>query len=148
MPYIGHVLTTKGLKPDPHKVQAIIDFETPKDVAGVHRFLGLVNYLAKFMNNLSVMCDPIRSLIHKNVVWRSTHEHEEAFSKIKEAISQAPVMKYFDSKLETTLQCDASSIGLGATPLQQASQYLQVAVDLFLLFILFDKKRGDVTILL
>lgn len=119
MPYIGHVLTTKGLKPDPHKVQAIIDFETPKDVAGVHRFLGLVNYLAKFMNNLSVMCDPIGSLIHKNVVWRWTHEHEEAFSKIKEAISQAPVLKYFDSKLETTLQCDASSTGLGATLLQQ-----------------------------
>lgn len=71
------------------------------------------------MNNLSVMCDPIRSPIHKNVVWRWTHEHEEAFSKIKEAISQAPVLKYFDSKLETTLQCDASSTGLGATLLQQ-----------------------------
>lgn len=98
MPYIGHVLTAKGLKPDPHKVQAIIDSESPKDVAGVHRFLGLVNYLVKFMNNLSVMCDPIRSLIHRNVVWRWTPEHEEAFSNIKEAISQAPVLRYFDSK--------------------------------------------------
>lgn len=65
------------------------------------------------------MCDPIRSLIHKNVVWRWTHGHKEAISKIKEAISQAPVLRYFDSKLETTLQCDASSNGLGATLLQQ-----------------------------
>lgn len=51
MPYIGHVPTTKELKLDPHKIQAIIDFETPKDVAGIHRHLGLVNYLAKFINN-------------------------------------------------------------------------------------------------
>lgn len=65
------------------------------------------------------MCNPIRSLIHKNVVWRWTHKHEEVFSKIKESISEAPVMRYFDSKLKTTLQCDASSNGLGATLLQQ-----------------------------
>lgn len=51
MPYIGHVLTAKELKLDPHKIQAIIDFETPKDVAGIHRLLGIVNYLAKFINN-------------------------------------------------------------------------------------------------
>lgn len=51
MPYTGHVLTAKGLKLDPHKIQAIIDFKTPKDVAGIHRLLGLVNYLAKFINN-------------------------------------------------------------------------------------------------
>lgn len=106
MLYIGHVLTAEGLKPDPHKVQAIIDFETLKDVAGVHRFLGLVNYLAKLMNNLSVMCDPIRSLIPR-MLFGDGHEHEEAFSQIKEAISQAPVLRYFDSKLETTLQSDA-----------------------------------------
>lgn len=56
LPYIGHVLTPNGLKPDPKKIQAIIDFETPKDVAGVQRFLGLVNYLSKFMSHLSVMC--------------------------------------------------------------------------------------------
>lgn len=52
MPYIGHVLTAKALKPDTHKGQAIIDFETPKDEAGVHRILGLVNYLAKFYEQL------------------------------------------------------------------------------------------------
>ena len=119
LPYIGHVLTPNGLKPDPKKVQVIIDFETPKDVAGVQRFLGLVNYLSKFMSHLSVMCEPIRSLVHADVVWQWTHEHEEAFSKLKEAISKTPVLRYFDSNEETTLQCDVSSTGLGATLLQR-----------------------------
>ena len=65
------------------------------------------------------MCEPIRSLVHADVVWQWTHEHEEAFSKLKEAISKTPVLRYFDSNEETTLQCDASSTGLGATLLQR-----------------------------
>lgn len=50
---------------------------------------------------------------------RWTHEYEEPFSKLKEAISKTPVLRYFDSNEETTLQCDASSTGLGATLLQR-----------------------------
>ena len=65
------------------------------------------------------MCEPIRSLVHTDVVWQWTHEHEEAFVKLKEAISKTPMLCYFDSNEETTLQCDASSTGLGATLLQR-----------------------------
>lgn len=71
----GHVLTPNGLKPDPKKVKAIIDFETPRDFAGVQRFLGLVIYLSKFMSHLSVMSEPIRSLVHTDIVWQWTHKH-------------------------------------------------------------------------
>lgn len=45
-----------------------------------------MNYLVKFMNNLSVMCDLICFFIYKNVVWRWIYEYEEVFSKIKEVI--------------------------------------------------------------
>lgn len=68
MPYIGYVLTPSGLKPNPMKVQVITDFETPKDVKGVQRILGLVNYLSKFMSHFSVMCQPIRLLVQPDVV--------------------------------------------------------------------------------
>lgn len=116
--YIGYVLIIKGLKFDFYKVQVIIDFEIFKDVVGVYRFLGLVNYLVKFMNNLSVMCDLICFFIYKNVVWRWIYEYEEVFSKIKEVILQVFVLKYFDLKLEMMLQCDVLIIGFGVIFLQ------------------------------
>lgn len=109
--YIGCILTSKGLKPDPHKEQAIMDYETTKNVADVQRFFGPVSYLAKFMINLKLMSNPIHPLIHQNIVWKWTEEHEVA-------LSQALVFRYFDSKEETTFQCNASSTGLGATLLQ------------------------------
>ena len=47
-----------------------------------------------------------------------TFEQDEAFKKLKEAVPKAPVLKYDYSKMETTLQCDASKLGLGATLMQ------------------------------
>ena len=44
VPCIGHLLTNQGLKPDPEKVKAAIEMPKPKDIAGVRRFIGFVNY--------------------------------------------------------------------------------------------------------
>ena len=45
-PFIGHVLTPEGIKPDPGKVEAVLKMERPSDVAAVRRLVGLVNYLS------------------------------------------------------------------------------------------------------
>ena len=49
--------------------------------------------------------------------WESAQQH--AWMAIKQAISTAPVLHYFDLTKETELQCDASSMGLGAALLQE-----------------------------
>ena len=118
LPYIGHLLTDTGLKPDPSKIEAIIKMDKPVDIQGVQRFCGMVNYLSKFLENLSDMCEPLRQLTHKDVEWQWTEVQDDAFEQIKKAVSEVPVLKYFDSKAETTLQCDASDMGLGASLMQ------------------------------
>ena len=52
VPFVGHLLTTDGIVTDPNKVRAIKDMPTPKDVTSLKRFLGMVNYLAKFLPHL------------------------------------------------------------------------------------------------
>ena len=52
-PFLGHLVTKEGLKPDPEKVTAIFDMLAPTDVKEVQRFGGFVNYLAKFLPSLS-----------------------------------------------------------------------------------------------
>ena len=49
--FMGHLLTNKGLKPDPAKVEAITKLPKPHDMEGVQRLNGFVNYLAKFLRN-------------------------------------------------------------------------------------------------
>ena len=55
---MGHLLTSDGLKPDPVKVSAILDMPEPTDVAAVRRFIGTVNYLAKYLPRLSTVAKP------------------------------------------------------------------------------------------
>ncbi|KAH3821373.1 hypothetical protein DPMN_123137 [Dreissena polymorpha] len=59
------------------------------------------------------MCDPLRQLTHKDNLFQLPHAHDEALHAIKQAVCNATVLRYFDSKLETTIQCDASDTGLG-----------------------------------
>ena len=118
--FAGYILTANGgHKPDPEKVAAIVEMPAPQDVAGVRRFLGMTNYFAKYLDGLSGMSEPLRQLTSDKVEWQWTHEQEEAFRKIKAALSSAPLLAFFDKEFDTTAQCDASQSALGAVLMQQ-----------------------------
>ena len=87
MSFIGLVMTRNGLKTDLKKVEAIIKIEQPADVPAVQRFIGLVKYLSKFLQDLSELCEPLRGLKHKKAEWNWTQEQVDAFEKMKDAVS-------------------------------------------------------------
>ena len=60
--YIGHIISAKGVQPDPSKVVAIRDMPDPKGAADVRRFLGMCNYLARYIPKLSEESKPLRKL--------------------------------------------------------------------------------------
>ena len=118
VPFIGHVATKDGLKVHPDKIRAIVDMPVPTDVQGVQRLLGMVQYLSKFIPNLSDLTKPLRELTFPRTEWSWAKEHAKALSKIKNAVTNAPVLRYYNDKDPVTIQCDASQSGLGAVLLQ------------------------------
>ena len=117
--YIGHVLTSAGVKDDPAKIEAVIKMEKPSSVDGVRRIMGTINYLAKFLPSLSVVSEPIRQLTKKDVAFVWDQVHDQAFAKLKELVTQPPLLKYYEPEKELVIQCDASEGGLGAALLQE-----------------------------
>ena len=117
--FIGHLLTAEGLKPDPSKVQAIVDYPVPTNLAELRTFLGMVQYLAKFCQHLSTASQPLRQLEKKEVEWHWQRPQSKAFNEIKDLVTKAPVLRYFDVSKNITIQCDASQYGIGATLLQE-----------------------------
>ena len=118
IPYMGHLVTANGLKPDPDKVEAVRNMPKPNNVKAVRRFCGFVNYLAKFLPCLAEVLEPIQQLTRKEVPWQWKYEHDAAFEKVKELVTQAPLLKYYNPEEELTVQCDASDKGLGAALMQ------------------------------
>ena len=103
VPYVGHVLTKDGLKPDPSKIEVIQEMSRPSDVNGVKRIVGLANYLTRFLENLADICEPFRQLTRKDAEWHWSEEHENAFQRIRQAATQAPILRYFNPAEETVL---------------------------------------------
>ena len=73
LPYMGHIFSADGLHADPEKIRAITDMPTPDGPAAVRRFLGMANYLAKFVPALSDFCHPLSEAI-KNDEWNWTED--------------------------------------------------------------------------
>ena len=117
IPYMGHLVTANGLKPDPEKVEAVRNMPKSNNVKAVRRFCGFVNYLAKFLPRLAEVLEPIQQLTCKEVPWQWKYEHDAAF-EVKELVTQAPLLKYYNPEEELTVQCDASDKGLWAALMQ------------------------------
>jgi hypothetical protein len=116
--FMGHRITKNGLQPDDEKVRAVMAMQPPKNVDALRRFLGLVNYLAKFLSNLSDVIQPLRNLMKKDVPWTWSKTQDQAFLKVKEMVSNTPVLAFYDQKKELVLENDASEYGLGSVLFQ------------------------------
>ena len=63
--YLGHIISSDGLRADPKKIDAVKQIPAPVDKAGVQRLLGMVAYLQKFAPNISNIAAPLRELVKK-----------------------------------------------------------------------------------
>ena len=100
--YLGYLVDKDGLHALSTKVEAITKALTPKNVAELRTFLGLVSYYGRFIPRMSTVVAPLNRLLCKNAVWKWTAECQQAFNKLKKFL--APIK----------LDCDASEYSIGA----------------------------------
>ncbi|PHU02082.1 hypothetical protein BC332_27333 [Capsicum chinense] len=89
---LGFVVSHRGIELDPSKIKAIQDFPPPRNRTEVISFLGRLNYISRFIGQLSTTCEPIFKLLKKSVAVEWTKEFQEVFDKIKIYLSNSPVL--------------------------------------------------------
>ncbi|XP_026448539.1 uncharacterized protein LOC113348860 [Papaver somniferum] len=89
---IGFVVSNRGIKCDPLKAKAIIEMSPPRTEKEIRGFLGRLEYISRFINQLTPICEPIFKLLTKNVPTVWNHECQEAFEKIQKYLTSPPVL--------------------------------------------------------
>ena len=92
------------------KIQVITQMPSSKDVQAVQCLLGVANYLAKFLPQLSTVAEPLQGLMDKDVEFDWVEQHEEAFNKIKRLVTVAPELKCYNPTQDVYIECDSSQV--------------------------------------
>ena len=112
--YLGHNLSSEGIRPLSNKVDGILNAPTPTNVSELKSFLFMLNYYGKFLPNLSIEMKPLYNLLHQDVNWNWSKECKKAFEMAKRMISGDNVLVHYNTQLPLILGVDASHYGLGA----------------------------------
>ncbi|XP_070008292.1 uncharacterized protein [Nicotiana sylvestris] len=89
---LGFIVSRRGIELDPSKIKAIQELPPPRNKTGVMSVLGRLNYIIRFITQLTTTCEPIFKLLKKDVAVKGTDECQEAFDKIKGYLSNPPVL--------------------------------------------------------
>lgn len=109
---LGHRIGTNGISPSESKIAAIRTFRQPQNEAEVRSFLGLANYMNKYIPNLATIDEPLRKLLQKDAKFEWTERQSDAFEAIKAALCRVENLGFFKMEDRTAVIADASPVGL------------------------------------
>jgi hypothetical protein len=119
VPFLRHVISSKGIVVDPSKVRDILDWELPKSVHQVRSFLGLAGYYRRFILNFSKISKPVTELLKKGTKYVWSKECDEAFQTLKKLLTTSSMLAQPDIAKPFDVYCDASGTGLGCVLMQE-----------------------------
>ena len=127
--YLGHIISAKGVHTDPDKISTVRDWPVPISAKELLSFLGFVGYYRRFIRNFSQIARPLyevttgvpskRNKIKICPGFRWGPEQEDAFKKLKDLVTSAPVLAFANFNKPFILHTDASAESLGACLYQQ-----------------------------
>ncbi|XP_042423226.1 uncharacterized protein LOC122010819 [Zingiber officinale] len=118
IPFLGHIVSGNGIEVDPAKVEAIWNWDTPKNNSEIWSFLGLVGYYRRFIQNFSRITLPLTSLTKKGVRYEWTDRCMKSFEELKGRLTTSQVLTIPDGSGRFVVYTDASKTGLGAVLMQ------------------------------
>ncbi|CAL0323819.1 unnamed protein product [Lupinus luteus] len=89
---LGFIVSQKGMEVDPDKVKAILEMPAPRTEKEVRGFLGRLNYISRFISQLTSTCEPIFKLLRKNHAVKWNEDCQSAFEKIKQYLTEPPIL--------------------------------------------------------
>ncbi len=113
VPYLGHILSEKGISTDPKKIEVISSYPAPRCQKDIQIFLGMTNYYRKFIKNYAMLCKPLYHLLKSDVDFVWDDQCTTAFEKLKIHMQTAPILNYPNFGKPFIVTCDSSGHSIG-----------------------------------
>ena len=117
--FLGKIIENKKIKPLTSRIEGFQKLEPPNSMKSLQRYLGTINFLAKYVYGMQPILQPLYKLLHKETEYKWTKEHQTVFEKMKQTITKQLEIRITDTNKPFYIITDASNTGIGAALLQQ-----------------------------
>ena len=107
--FLGHKFTKSGIEPAGDKVSVILEMPELTSMPLLRQIMGMVHYMGAYLPNLHDITKPLNDLLRSDAVWLWEPAQQEAFNTMKELVSSAQALAYYDIRKPTVVSADASS---------------------------------------
>ena len=134
VPFLGHIVSEKGIETDPAKIDKIKNWPTPSNQDELRSFLAFCGYYRRFIKDFSKITRPLADLLSPIISkkkttkkpWTWTENEQHIFESLKEILTKPPILAYPDFSKPFELHTDASKQGLGAVLYQHDGKLKKV----------------------
>ena len=111
----GVIISSKGVTPDPERMNCIKNYPRPSSSRDVKSFLGCATSLASFTSVLLQDCKALRALTKKGVAFHWGDEEEQEFRQIVSRLTDPALLHHYDLSQPLAIDVDTSCKGVGYT---------------------------------
>ena len=112
--FLGHVVSKNGVCPNVMNVTKVQQRPVPRTVKEVRQFLGLASYYRSFIPQFARVANPLTNLTRKETCFKWDLGCQEAFDKLKLALTGLPIVAYPQDTGLYVLDTDACGVSIGA----------------------------------
>src|SRR6266542_6154481 len=124
--FLGHIISRKGIRMDPEKIEKMVNIRPPKNLKELRSRLGLFSfyhqYIKGFSNIIKLMYELTQMENGKYVLFVWNEKRQKAFDEIKKRMTMVPIVAYSDFEKPFILYMDASGEGIAAVLNQKDNQ--------------------------
>jgi hypothetical protein len=121
--YLGFLVSSEGIRPDPEKTKVVREWQRPRTVRGIRAFCGFVNHYRRFIKDCSIKMAPLTQLtrvlpvgesIDVEEIWDKDPRCQKAFDVLKREMLSTPLLRHADPELGFIIDVDSCELGVGA----------------------------------
>ena len=112
--FLGHIIEDKKVKPLTSRIDGFQKLEPPTSMKALQRYLGTINFPAKYVYGMQPILQPLYNLLQKESYFKWTKEHQTVFEQMKKTITHKLEITMPDTKKPFYIITDASNTGIGS----------------------------------